>query len=117
MLALLGVPFPGVRVAAGRPNAHGHALVADDAPVLAEHWTFEDRSTFARECSEGRRPATSDECFAAVQEAASRDGLEVIGFKKVEDGAGQGVPDGCSYSHHSKKAMEIRGYIQGASFS
>ena len=105
MLALLGVPFPGVRVAAGRPYAHGHALVADDAPVLAEHWTFEDRSTFARECSEGRRPATSDECFAAVQEAASRDGLEVIGFKKVEDGAGQGVPDGCSYSHHSKKAL------------
>ena len=104
MLALLGVPFPGARVP-GRSNGHDLALAADDIPILAEHWIFEVRSTFARECSEGRRPATEDECLAAVQEAAGRDGLEVFGYKQVHHGAGLGVPDGCSYSHHSKKAL------------
>ena len=98
MLAVLvGVPL-GIRAAPGRPNRHDLVLAAGDTPLHAEHWVFEDRSTSARECTEGRRAATQDECHKAVQEAAAREGLEVVGFKQVEDGAGLGVPDGCSYS-------------------
>tara|TARA_B100000795_G_scaffold19004_1_gene12610 strand:- start:1135 stop:4881 length:3747 start_codon:yes stop_codon:yes gene_type:complete len=104
LLALVGVPL-GIRAAPGRPNRHDLVLAAEDIPLLAEHWIFEDRSTFARECTEGRRPATEHECHLAVQEAAGKQGLEVVGYKQVEDGAGLGVPDGCSYSHHSKKAL------------
>ena len=104
LAALVGVPL-GIRAAPGRPNRHDLVLAAGDTPLHAEHWVFEDRSTSARECTEGRRAATQDECHKAVQEAAAREGLEVVGFKQVEDGAGLGVPDGCSYSHHSKKAL------------
>ena len=104
LAVLVGVPL-GIRAAPGRPNRHDLVLAAGDTPLHAEHWVFEDRSTSARECTEGRRAATQDECHKAVQEAAAREGLEVVGFKQVEDGAGLGVPDGCSYSHHSKKAL------------
>jgi hypothetical protein len=57
------------------------------------------------QCSADRRGATAEECSAAVREAASRDGLEVAGFKSVSDGAESVVPAGCSYSVQSKTAM------------
>ena len=57
------------------------------------------------QCSAGRRGATEEECLAAVREAAGRDGLEVAGFKSVDDGAAGVVPAGCSYSVHTKAAM------------
>jgi len=57
------------------------------------------------QCSAGRRGATEEQCLAAVREAAGRDGLEVAGFKSVDDGAAGVVPAGCSYSLHTKAAM------------
>ena len=106
MLALLGAPFPAsARRSRGAPEEHGHPLVADDTPLLGEHWILEDSSKDARDCSAGRRGATAKECLAAVQEAASRDGLDVAGFKSVDEGAAGVVPAGCSYSLHSKSAM------------
>ena len=106
MLALLGAPFPtSARRGRGAPEEHGHPLVADDTPLLGEHWILEDSSNDARDCSAGRRGATAKECLAAVQEAASRDGLDVAGFKSVDEGAAGVVPAGCSYSLHSKSAM------------
>ena len=106
MLALLGAPFPtSARRSRGAPEEHGHPLVADDTPLLGEHWILEDSSEDARDCSAGRRGATAKECLAAVQEAASRDGLGVAGFKSVDEGAAGVVPAGCSYSLHSKSAM------------
>ena len=32
-------------------------------------------------------------------------GFAVLGFKRVDDGPGQGVPYGCSYSESSKTAL------------
>ena len=57
------------------------------------------------QCSAGRRGATEEECLAAVREAASREGLEVVGLKSVKDGEAGFVPIGCSYSSHTKTAM------------
>ena len=64
----------------------------------------------ADECPAGQRNADDAECFAAVQEAASNTnaavmGFAVMGFKRVDDGPGQGVPYGCSYSETSKTAL------------
>ena len=57
------------------------------------------------QCSAGRRGAGEEECLAAVRVAASRNGLEVAGFKSVNDGAAGFVPAGCSYSVHTKTAV------------
>jgi hypothetical protein len=57
------------------------------------------------ECSLGRRGAAEDQCLAAVQEATHKDGLEVIGFKRVTEGPTGFVPGGCSYSLNSKMAV------------
>ena len=59
----------------------------------------------------GIRGAAEDLCFEAVQEAATKHGLEVVGFKTLEDGEyGDGgpsgfIPAGCSYSLNSKMAV------------
>ena len=103
MLALLGLPFTDVRHGHGTPGKHEHALLTADATT--EHWVLEDGSKEARYCSAGRRGAAEEECLAAVREAASRDGLEVTGFKSVNDGPEGLVPAGCSYSLHTMKAM------------
>ena len=79
-------------------------LSADAAPDAG--WLLEAVAPGTRlQCSAGRRGATEEECLAAVREAASRDGLEVFGLKRVNDGAASFVPAGCSYSIHSKTAM------------
>ena len=57
----------------------------------------------AEECPAGQRNAKDAECLAAVQEAAPD--VQVVGFKRVDDGPGQGVPYGCSYSETSKTAL------------
>ena len=107
MLTLLGVACPGARGGNGSPTEQpGRVLSAvADPPLPTEHWVLEDGSKGAQECSAGRRGATEDECLAAVREAASSDGLEVAGFKSVNDGAAGVVPAGCSYSLHTKTAM------------
>ena len=114
MLTLLGAPFPGGR----RRNAgeHGHALAADDpprhaddwehghalsaysTPLLTDDWILEDRG----KCFTGRRAASEWECLEAVQKAAHRAELEVVGLKRVDRGL---VPFGCSYSLNSKTAL------------
>ena len=79
-------------------------LGADAA--LDANWHLEAAAPGVQlQCSAGRRGATEEECLAAVREAASRDGLEVAGFKSVNDGAAGVVPAGCSYSVHTKYAM------------
>ena len=103
VLALLGLPFTDVRHGHGTPGKHEHALLTADATT--ERWVLEDGSKEARYCSAGRRGAAEEECLAAVREAASRDGLEVTGFKSVNDGPEGLVPAGCSYSLHTMKAM------------
>ena len=106
LAALPGLPSPGFRRSHGTPGKHDHVLLTvDDTLVLAEHWVLEDSSKVAQCCSAGRRAAAKEECFAAVQKAASRDGLEVAGFKIVNDGADGVVPAGCSYSLHTMTAM------------
>ena len=81
------------------------------------HWILEKLSWRANDgaatqsCSPGIRGAAEDLCFEAVQEAASKRGLEVVGFKTLEDGEyGDGgpsgfIPAGCSYSLNSKMAV------------
>ena len=77
---------------------------ADAAPDA--DWHLELAAPGTRlQCSAGRRGATEEECLAAVREAASREGLEVVGLKSVNDGEAGFVPAGCSYSIHSKTAM------------
>ena len=107
MLTLLGVACPGARGGNGSPTEQpGRALSAvADPPLPTEHWVLEDSSKGAQGCSAGRRGATEEECLAAVREAASSDGLEVAGFKSVNEGAAGVVPAGCSYSLHTKAAM------------
>ena len=106
MLALLGVASPGARGSGGTSAEHGRVLSAvADPPLSTEHWVLEDSSTDARECPAGRRGATEEECLVAVREAASSGGLQVAGFKSVNDGAAGVVPAGCSYSLHTKTAM------------
>ena len=107
MLTLLGVACPGARGGNGSPTEQpGRVLSAvANPPLPTEHWVLEDSSKGAHECSAGRRGATEEECLAAVREAASSDGLEVAGFKSVNDGAAGVVPAGCSYSLHTKAAM------------
>jgi hypothetical protein len=79
-------------------------LSADAAPDAG--WLLEAVAPGTRlQCSAGRRGATEEECLAAVREAASREGLEVVGLKSVNDGEAGFVPAGCSYSIHSKTAM------------
>ena len=100
---LLGVAS-SARGSGGTSGAHGRILSAVAEPALLnEHWLLEDGS--AHRCPAGRRSATEEECLAAVREAASRDGLEVFGLKRVNDGAASFVPAGCSYSSHSKTAV------------
>ena len=106
MLALLGVASPGARGSGGTSAEHGRVLSAvADPPLPTEHWVLEDTSKVKRKCSAGRRGATEEECLVAVREAASGGGLEVAGFKSVNDGAAGVVPAGCSYSVHTKTAM------------
>ena len=106
MLALLGVASPGARGSSGTSAEHGRVLSAvADTPLPTEHWVLEDSSTDARECPAGRRGAAEEECLAAVRAATSSGGLEVAGFKSVNDGAAGVVPAGCSYSLHTKTAM------------
>jgi len=77
------------------------AVAAPDAS-----WVLEAAAPGVQlQCSAGRRGATEEECLVAVREAASRDGLEVAGFKSVNDGVAGFVPAGCSYSVHTKTAM------------
>ena len=103
MLPLLGVAS-SARGSGGTSGAHGRILSAVAEPALLnEHWLLENGS--AHRCPAGRRGATEEECLAAVREAASRDGLEVFGLKRVNDGAASFVPAGCSYSSHSKTAV------------
>ena len=106
LMALLGLTS-GVRRGHGAPGQHEHVLLAadDTTTVPAPHWVLEDSSNNARYCSAGRRGAAEEECLAAVREAASKDRLEVTGFKSVNDGAEGLVPAGCSYSLHTMKAM------------
>merc|ERR1719506_1952415 len=60
-------------------------LSADAAPDAG--WLLEAAAPGTRlQCSAGRRGATEEECLAAVREAASREGLEVVGLKSVNDG-------------------------------
>ena len=103
MLLLVG--FPGVQRSDGMPSEHGRQLSAVADPPPAEHWVLEDSSKEARECPAGQRGAAKEECLAAVREAASRDWLEVAGFKSVNDGAASIVPAGCSYSLNTKTAV------------
>ena len=106
MLALLGVASPGARGSSGTSAEHGRVLSAvADPPLPTEHWVLEDTSKDARVCPAGRRGAAEEECLAAVRAAASSGGLEVAGFKSVNDGAAGVVPAGCSYSVHTKTAM------------
>ena len=107
MLTLLGVSSsPGALGSGGLPAEHGRVLSAVADPALpTEHWVLEDSPKDAQECSAGRRGATEFECLAAVREAARSGGLEVAGFKSVNDGAAGVVPAGCSYSLHTKAAM------------
>ena len=107
MLTLLGVASsPGALGSGGLPAEHGRVLSAVADPALpTEHWVLEDSPKDAQECSAGRRGATEFECLAAVREAARSGGLEVAGFKSVNDGAAGVVPAGCSYSVHTKYAM------------
>ena len=80
-------------------------LSAPDAAPDAG-WLLELAAPGTRlQCSAGRRGATEEECLAAVREAASREGLEVVGLKSVKDGEAGFVPIGCSYSSHTKTAM------------
>jgi len=87
--------------AVATPDAEGSREVRPDPS-----WLLEAAAPgFQLQCSAGRRGATEEECLAAVREAASSDGLEVAGFKSVNDGAAGVVPAGCSYSLHTKTAM------------
>ena len=91
-----------VQGAATAPNAGG----SREQERSDTYWLLEVAAPGVQlQCSAGRRGATEEECLAAVREAASRDGLEVAGFKSVNDGAAGVVPAGCSYSVHTKTAM------------
>ena len=109
MLALLGVAVPAIRRSHGAPSEHGRTLAVDGTRLDEQRWIIETarqaHSTGAPECLSGERRAAEDQCLAAAQEAAYTDGLEVAGFKTVNDGATGVVPAGCSYSVHTKAAM------------
>ena len=111
MLALLGVPFPGVPRSSATPDGHGQRLAVDGIPEyltglsafpsVTEDWTLKDQ----KECGAGHRGAAKEECLAAVQKAAHKrgySGTESISLK-VSDRAL--VPPGCSYSINSKSAL------------
>ena len=109
MLALLGVAVPAIRRSHGAPREHGRTLAVDGTRLDEQRWILETarqaHSTGAPECLSGERRAAEDQCLAAAQEAAYTDGLEVAGFKTVNDGATGVVPAGCSYSLNSKMAV------------
>ena len=118
LVGLLRAPFAGVRRSKGASSEHGTALGVGGTPQLDDHWIIESahqaHSKGARQCSPGGRSAAEDQCLAAVQEAAQKEGLEVTGFKTVNEGATGVVPAGCSYSLNSKMAV-FNSHAAGAS--
>jgi hypothetical protein len=96
--------------AAAAKAAAEAAAEASKAPVPAASAGSWALVAGADECPAGQRNAGDAECFAAVQEAvrnsnAAAMGFAVLGFKRIDDGPGQGVPYGCSYSETSKTAL------------
>merc|ERR1740117_694664 len=86
-----------------KKNAVASTLVA--ARQRATGWLLDDRPVRTAVCPAGQRNPSHDECLAAMLEAAAREGLEVRGLKRVNNGAGSDVPAGCTYSHFSRNAL------------
>ena len=82
-----------------------HAMAAlrgttDDVPRTPLGWTLNVNG-----CPAGQQNAAASECLAAAREAAQPSGLEVLGFKTVNDGPAAHVPPGCSYNRARKTAI------------
>ena len=79
-----------------------------DASMQPKATTWQLDHTSGGWCPAGQRNAKKEECMAAVQQATMKEGLELDvthGLKVVSNGAGGGVPSGCSYSHVSSNAL------------
>ena len=108
-LAQLAVPTPHAPAALHVTEYD----VARTPPRGTPGWTLN-----ANGCPAGKRNAAVNQCLAAVQEAAQHSGLEVRGFKLVNDGPDRWrwsghpegyqpedhVPPGCSFDSVSKTA-------------
>ena len=73
-------------------------------PARGKGWLIDARYEETNECPAGQRTARREECLSAVQEAASRESVEVNTVKFVDHGAGESVPAGCSYNVVTKEA-------------
>ena len=77
-------------------------------PDAGDGWLLEaSDGAGVRRCSSGHHTASEHECMAAVEEAARRDGLQVIGslLRVVDAGEDTAVPPGCSWSNWSKRVL------------
>ena len=72
----------------------------DDVPRIPPVWALNVNG-----CPDGQQTAAVSECLAAAREAAQPSGLEVLGFKMVNDGPAAHVPPGCSYNRARKTAI------------
>ena len=93
------------------PGACGRRLpgrLSRRLPDAGDGWLLEDSASGGvRQCSEGHHTALEHECMAAVEEAAEREGLQVIGsfLRVVDAGEDTPVPPGCSWSNWSKRVL------------
>ena len=85
------------------PTPHASAALrgtTDDVPRTPPGWNLNVNG-----CPAGQQTAAASECLAAAREAAQPSGLEVLGFKMVNDGPAAHVPPGCSYNRARKTAI------------
>ena len=99
----MALPLASHAVALAVPAPRASAALsgtAEGVPRTPPGWTLN-----ANGCPAGQQPPLASECLAAAREAAQSSGLEVLGFKTVNDGPAAHVPPGCSYNRARKTAI------------